>query len=87
MLQDKFGRPFKEGQAIVFFQQGMTDAIIKKIEEESVLKNPAAHPVHSLTVEITFCFPVPHGANVQVSNIAIAKEPEAGLSIVGSVKH
>jgi hypothetical protein len=84
MLQDKFGRPFKIGQAIVFNQQGMTDAIIKKVEEESVLKNPNSHPIHSLVVEITFQFPVPHGANVQVSNVAICKEPEAEVS---AIKH
>jgi hypothetical protein len=87
MLQDRLGRPFKVGQGVVFLQEGLADAVITRIEEESVLKNTNAPPIHKIVVEIVFQFPIPPGANVRVSNISIAKEPEPGLSVVGSVKH
>ena len=87
MLQDRLGRPFKVGQIIAFLQEGMTDAVITRIEEDSVLKNPNAAPVHRIFVEIAFQFSIPHGATVRVSNISIAKEPEPSLSVASNTRH
>jgi hypothetical protein len=83
MLVDRFQRSFKKGQTLMIEQEGMFDAKVVRLEEESIIANGQSAPVHKVVVEITFQAPIPPGATCCVPNMVIVKEPEAKLHVMG----